>query len=51
MNVFAVIKQDWDGIQEIELFQSEHAAKTRCRALNKQSGFNNYEVKKMEVKS
>lgn len=47
--VFAAIKQDWDGIQHIVLFSAEHLAKTYCRKLNNESGFDAYEVKEIAV--
>lgn len=47
--VFAAIQQDWDGIQHIVLFSAEPLAKTYCRKMNKESGFDTYEVKEMAV--
>ena len=49
MKVYAAIDENWDGIQHIVLFTTEHLAKTYVRRENKYLGFDAYKVKEMIV--
>jgi peptide subunit release factor 1 (eRF1) len=49
MKVWSAVNDSHDGIVDIKLFQSEMLAKMFCRKVNKQCGYNRYEVKEFTV--